>query len=62
MNQYLTIIVNNTSENNIMFEAENFSEASNILKSRIKTGIFFDEIKLIELESLKSRKFYIEQK
>lgn len=62
MNQYLAIVANNTSNNNITFEAENFKDASNILKERIKKGVFFDEIKLLELDTMKSRKYYIGNK
>ena len=59
MRQYLAIVINGKSDDNITFEAENFKDASKYLKTRIKDGIMFQEIKLVELNTLISKKFFI---
>lgn len=59
MRQYLGIILNGKSDDNIIFEAEDLKKASKYLKTRIKKGTMFQEIKLVELNTMISKKFYI---
>lgn len=59
MKQYLAITANNPSENNLMFESENFKSATSYLKKMIKEDTMFQEIKLVELDSMLSRTFFI---
>ena len=58
MKQYLAITANNPSENNLMFESENFKSATSYLKKMIKEDTMFQEIKLVELDSMLSRTFF----
>lgn len=58
MKQYLAIQMNGNPDDNITFEAEDFKEASRILKSMIKEGTMFEQVKLVELDSMYSRKYY----
>ena len=49
---------NSKPENNMTFEALDFKEASRVLKSRIKKGTMFQQVKLLELDSLQSKNYY----
>lgn len=59
--KYLALIQNTDQEYSITFEALDFKNAERALKERIKSGSMFNTIMLIELESLTSKKFYIEK-
>jgi hypothetical protein len=59
MQQYLAITANSLSDNNIMFESNNFKAATSHLKKLIKKDTMFQEIKLVELNSMLSRTFFI---
>ena len=55
--KYLAIMENGESDNNITFEAETFNEAQRYLYKQIKRGTFHTIVKLVELDSMKSKKF-----
>lgn len=57
MKQYLAVMLNNEPDENVTFEAPDFQQASKILKQMIKEGTMFTQVKLIELNSLYSRKY-----
>jgi hypothetical protein len=56
--QYLAIMINSNSENNITFSANNFKEASKHLKTQVKNGTMFQHIKLLELDTMISKTYY----
>ena len=59
--KYLAMIQNTDQEYSITYEASDFKNAERSLKERVKKGSMFSTIKLIELDSLISKKFYIEK-
>lgn len=59
--RYLAIVENGLPSDNITFEAFDFDSAYKILKHRIKRGSMFNTIKLVELNTMVSRKYYIEK-
>ena len=61
MYQYLALTPNIPSEKNIIFHAEDFKDAKNILKSKIKKDTMFQEVTLIELHTLKTKTYFIEK-
>lgn len=60
--QYLAIIQNGESNKNITFDAEDFKAAENYIKSHLRNGMMFEVIKLVELSSMDSKKYYFEKK
>jgi len=59
--KYLAIVQNGGEDNNLTFDADNFRSAEKHLKSQIKKGTMFEFIKLVELDTMDSKKFYIEK-
>lgn len=57
MKQYLAIQMNGNPDDNITFEATDFKEAARVLKNMIKEGTMFEQVKLVELDTLISRKY-----
>ena len=55
--KYLAIMENGDSEKNITFESQNFSKAEKYLKSRIREDTFYTIVKLVELDTMKSKKY-----
>ena len=50
-------MLNGNPDENVTFEAPDYHQASRILKQLIKDGTMFTQVKLIELETLYSRKY-----
>lgn len=61
MFDYLAIAPNIPSHKNKIFQAENFSDAKKKLKGFLKEDTRFQEIKLIELNTLKTKLYFIEK-
>jgi len=61
MKKYLAIIPNLSSDKNLIFTASNFDHAKITLKSYIKKDTMFQDIKLIELDTLKTKIYFIEK-
>ena len=57
MKQYLAIMANGRPDNNIMFYEKNFKDASRYLKTQVKDGTMFQNIKLLELDTMKSKTY-----
>lgn len=55
------MIQNTDQEYSITFDAQDFRSAEKVLKKRIKKGSMFNTLKLIELETMISKKFYVEK-
>ena len=62
MKNYLAISPNIPITNCIIFNAGNFKHAKEILKMRILPDTILQEVKIIELETAKEKKFFIEHK
>lgn len=61
MYQYLALTPNIPTDKNIIFHAEDFNDAKNILKSLIKKNTMYHEVTLIELHTLKTKNYFIEK-
>jgi|LauGreSuBDMM15SN_2_FD.fasta_scaffold2070545_1 hypothetical protein len=61
MKKYLALCPNTPSETNIIFEALNFEYAKNILKTKIKKDTMYQDVTLIELDTLKTKTYFIEK-
>lgn len=57
MKQYLAVMLNGKPDENITFEAVDYHQASKILKQLIEDGTMFTQVKLIELDTLRSRNY-----
>ena len=55
--KYLAIMENGESDENITFEADTFEDAQKHLYKQIKRGTFHTIVKLVELDSMRSKKF-----
>lgn len=60
--KYLAIIQNGGADNNIIFDAEDFKSAAKYLKSQLRNGTMFETIKLVDLSTLESKKYYFGKK
>jgi hypothetical protein len=60
MKQYLALCPNINIESNLIFDAPNFEHAKKILMLRIKKDTILQEVKLIELDTLKTKTYFIE--
>ena len=61
MKKYLAICPNTILNDNLIFNALNFKDAKDILKSYIKKDTMFQEVKLIELDTMISKQYFIEK-
>jgi hypothetical protein len=61
MKKYLAWTLNILPESNLIIEANDFSTAKKILIRRIKSDTMFQEIKLMELETLTIKSYFIEK-
>ena len=61
MKKYLAICPNTQLNDNLIFNALNFKNAKEILKSYIKKDTMFQEVKLIELDTMISKQYFIEK-
>ena len=61
MKKYLAICPNTSLNDNLIFNALNFKDAKEILKSYIKKDTMFQEVKLIELDTMNSKQYFIEK-
>ena len=57
--QYLAIMINSSPENNLSFSAPDFKSASQHLKKQVTNGTMFQHIKLLELDTLISKTYYL---
>ena len=62
MKKYLAWTSNISPESNIIIEASYFAAARKILSLRIKSDTMFTEVRLMELETLKTKSYFIEKK
>ncbi len=62
MKKYLAWTSNISPESNIIIEASDFAAARKILSLRIKSDTMFTEVRLMELETLKTKSYFIEKK
>ena len=60
--KYLAIVQNGDVDDNITFDANNFKEAETHVKSHIKRGTMFETIKILELDTMESKKYYFAKK
>jgi hypothetical protein len=61
MKKYLALCPNIPSENNLILDAQNFDNAKKILMLRIKKDTMFQDVTLIELDTLKTKTYFIEK-
>ena len=61
MKKYLALCPNIPSENNLILDAPDFDYAKKMLMLRIKKDTMFQDVTLIELDTLKSKKYFIEK-
>ena len=59
--KYLAIAQNTDADLNITFTARTFPDAERMLKQRLKKGTMFQTIKLVELDTMTSKKYYFEK-
>ena len=56
---YLVIAPNISSDNNILFDATDFNHAKKVLITFLKKDTINQEIKLIELNTMRSKSYFI---
>jgi hypothetical protein len=61
MKKYLALCPNIPVESNLIFEASDFEHAKKILMLRIKKDTILQEVKLIELDTLNTKTYFIEK-
>jgi hypothetical protein len=61
MKKYLALCPNIPSENNLILDAPDFDSAKKILMLRIKKNTMFQDVILIELDTLKTKTYFIEK-
>jgi hypothetical protein len=61
MKEYLAITPNTHFNSNLIFYAKNFKQAKKELKHHIREDTMYQEVSLIELSSMKSKKYFIEK-
>lgn len=61
MKKYLAWTPNISPDSNIIIEAPDFSIAKQILIGRIKSDTMFQEVKLMELDTLETKSYFIEK-
>lgn len=61
MKKYLAWTPNISIESNLIIEAHDFSTAKKILIRRIKSDTMFQEVRLMELDTLKTKSYFIEK-
>jgi hypothetical protein len=61
MKKYLALCPNIPSENNLILDAPDFDYAKKMLMLRIKKDTMFQDVTLIELDTLKTKKYFIEK-
>jgi hypothetical protein len=59
--KYLAWTPNISTDSNIIIEAPNFDFAKKILITRIKSDTMFQEVRLMELETLTIKSYFIEK-
>jgi hypothetical protein len=59
--KYLAWTPNISPNSNIIIEAPNFEFAKKILMTRIKSDTMFQEVRLMELETLITKSYFIER-
>jgi hypothetical protein len=59
--KYLAWTPDTSPDYNIIIEAPNFEFAKKILMTRIKPDTMFQEVRLMELESLITKSYFIEK-
>lgn len=62
MKKYLAWTSNISPESNLIIEAPDFATAKKILSSRIKSDTMFEEVRLMELDTLETKSYFIEKK
>jgi hypothetical protein len=60
MKKYLALCPNIPSENNLILDAIDFDSAKKRLMLRIKKDTMFQDVTLIELDTLKTKTYFIE--
>jgi len=61
MKKYLALCPNIPSENNLILDASDFDSAKKRLMLRIKKDTMFQDVTLIELDTLKTKTYFIEK-
>jgi hypothetical protein len=61
MKKYLALCPNIPSENNLILDAIDFNSAKKRLMLRIKKNTMFQDVTLIELDTLKTKTYFIEK-
>ena len=61
MKKYLALCPNIPSENNLILDAPDFDSAKKRLMLRIKKDTMFQDVTLIELDTLKTKIYFIEK-
>jgi hypothetical protein len=61
MKKYLAWTPNISIESNLIIEAHDFLTAKKILIRRIKSDTMFQEVRLMELDTLKTKSYFIEK-
>lgn len=61
MKKYLALCSNIPSENNLILDAIDFNSAKKRLMLRIKKNTMFQDVTLIELDTLKTKTYFIEK-
>jgi hypothetical protein len=61
MKKYLALCPNIPSENNLILDAIDFDSAKKRLMLRIKKDTMFQDVTLIELDTLKTKTYFIEK-
>ena len=62
MKKYLAWTPNISPESNLIIEAPDFSAAKKTLITRIKSDTMFQEVRLMELNTLETKSYFIEKK
>jgi hypothetical protein len=60
MKKYLAWTPNISPDSNLIIEAVDFSAAKKNLVKRIKSDTMFTEVRLMELDTLETKSYYIE--
>lgn len=61
MKQYLALSPNIKTDSNLIFDALDFKYAKKILTSRIKIDTILQQVTLIELNTLKTKTYFIQK-
>jgi hypothetical protein len=61
MKKYLAWTLNISPESNLIIDAPDFNIAKQILTSKIKLDTMFQEVHLMELDTLQTKTYFIEK-